>query len=261
MPARWLSRACRATTTSALDSAKKASRAWELWAVSRRMSRVGSRPALATRPAERPPPDHRGSHGGDGDPEHGHRLRGVPQDERDADDQAWDPQGQVDRRQRGPPPLALQDPGLGPHQRQRYRGERHQHRGKHAVESEHALEQRGEHQEQDAERAGGEPAHAEHLVLDLHPVLRLGRDPACSGRLEPERQHAGDEQGGHQGRDGAVLVRAEDPGGEDGEAVGADVGQADGHRHRAAAAGEVPQPFPRRHGWQRIREHALDSGG
>jgi len=41
MPAWWLSRVCRATMMSAFDSAKKASRACELWAVSRRMSAVG----------------------------------------------------------------------------------------------------------------------------------------------------------------------------------------------------------------------------
>ena len=43
MPARWLSSECRATTTSVFESAKKASRACELCAVSRRISRVGWR--------------------------------------------------------------------------------------------------------------------------------------------------------------------------------------------------------------------------
>ena len=51
-------------------------------------------------------------------------------------------------------------------------------------------------------------------LLDLVHVLRCGRDAACSGRLQREGGDRDDQQQAHEGGEGAVVARAEQPGGQ-----------------------------------------------
>jgi hypothetical protein len=145
---------------------------------------------------------------------------------------------EVDRGERAPATLALQDAGLPAHHGEGYDRRCDQGRDAPGVQVERGGDERRRQQHDDAEREGGGVAGRHHLVLDLRAVLRVGADPSRTGGLEAEREHVEDEQKSHHRREGAVLRGPENPGGEDREAVGGDV--HDRHRDgdgRAVAQG------------------------
>ena len=135
-----------------------------------------------------------------------------------------------------PAPLALEDAGLAAHDRERHGHHRDQRRGGQAVEPQHDVEQRGEQQEQHAERDRGAVGDPEDRLLDLRDVLGLGGDPPRRRRLQAELEHGDHQQGGHQARERAVRARAEHARGDHREAVGRDVHDPHRDRDRAAAA-------------------------
>ena len=70
------------------------------------------------------------------------------------------------------------------------------------------------------------------------------RHPAGAGGLQPEREHVDHEQQAHDGGEGAVLRRTEQPGGQDGEAVGRHVHDAhrDGDRRHSRGSWSCGSP-------------------
>ena len=85
----------------------------------------------------------------------------------------------------------------------------------------------------DADEGSRAVGQVEDLALDLGDVPRIGGDPAGGGGLDAELHHRDDEQHRHQRGEGAVVLRAEQPGGQGGEDVRREVH----HRHRHGDAG------------------------
>ena len=167
------------------------------------------------------------------DAEHRAELGRPPEDQGGADDQAGDAAGHVDHRDRPPAAFALEDAELTSRDRERDGGERDERRRGHVVEPEQPVDDRGQQQQAYADEGSRAVGQGEDLALDLGDVTRIGRDPAGGGGLDAELHHRDDEQHRHQRGEGAVVLRAEQPGGQRGEDVRREVH----HRHRHGDAG------------------------
>ena len=221
-PAWCSSSTLRATRMSTLESAKNASRALELWSASRHRdgcvcsseSSPGSRGCRTRHPADQTGRTPRSP------PRAAPRTRWATTDHRGPDEQPGHARGEVDPRQGIPLALALEDPRLRAHHRhggcckggERGRGQ--------AVETDDLVDHRGECQAQDAQ-----PIEAltptRRIRLSIWPTSRCGRDPSRGRRLQGERDHHGDEEQAHHGREGSVVPRTEEAGGDHREPVAA----------------------------------------
>ncbi len=197
--------------------------------------------AAPLRAAQGHPPHHRGSDRPDGDPGHGAQRVRLHEQGHHAEADPADADRQVDRGQRPPPPLALQDAGLAAHHRQRYDGHGDEGRRTPVVEVEREHDDRGgrEHHRPQGQRGGVAGGH--HLVLDAL-VVRRGADPAGRGGLQPQREHVDDQEQTHDRGQRAVLGGPEQAGRDDDEAVGGEVHDRHGDRDDGAA----PQGAPAR---------------
>ena len=183
-------------------------------------------------------------------------LRRPPDDQDGAHDESGHPRCHVDQGEGEPPALALQDPRLGAHHRQRCRGEADERRRTETVEPDHLVDHRSQDQAQPPEAERRLDPDPQDELLDLVHVVGRGHDAPRGGRLQRERGHHDHEQQTHQGRQGAVVTRAEESGGEDGEEVGRDV--HDAHRDRQASTSA--QVLPLSHHNARVRPSVPDPG-
>ncbi len=194
--------------------------------------------------AQRPPADDDRGELAEHHAEHRAQLGGVPGDQREADDQARDTVGDVHHREREPAALALEDAGLAAHHGHRHRRHADEAGHQEVVEPQDEVDDRGQHQQHQADGERRAVGDAQDDVLDLADVAGIGGDPPGRGGLEAELQHADHQQGGHQAGEGAVLARAEDAGGDHRVAVRRHVHEADRDRDRAAAEQPLRQRPP-----------------
>ena len=118
------------------------------------------------------------------DPEHRHELRGLPHDQRCADDEPRQTRSHVDQGQRNPSAFPLQDPRLRAHQGQRSRRDGDQRGRGETVQADHEVDDRGQDQAQRAHTQRCLDPDSQDHALDLVNMARCGRDPSRRGCLE-----------------------------------------------------------------------------
>ena len=197
------------------------------------------------RAPQREPADEHRKPAAQRDTRHGGELRRPDQHQREAAGDPADALGEVEERERLPATFSLQHSGLGAHVGEREGGDADQQCGREAFEVQHRVEHRREREADRAEHEGTAQPDPEHHPFDGDHLLGIRGDPASTGGLQPQREHADHQEGSHQRRECAVGLLADGVRREHGVAVGRQV--HDPHRDRDDGAAAQPATGLGRH--------------